>query len=490
MKTGLERKAMLGPKVRRLRRERGLTQSQMAKQLGISASYLNLIEHNQRPLTVPLLIKLTQTFQIDLQGFAEDDEGRAVAGLQEAFADPLFDGTDIKLHDIKELVAAAPGMARHVIRLYQAYRGRCEDLQSLAERVADGDRLEVMQSTNLPIDQVREMFHQQSNHFQELEAAAEDIWNDVPFVSGDLYRNLCDYLQRAHSVKVRVFPVDVMGTTVRRFDRHSRRILLSEMLPPSGRLFQVAFQIGLLQNRDLFDEVLIRAHLSSDAARRLARIGLANYFAGAVMMPYERFLKAAQDVRYDIQILGRRFESSFEQVCHRFTTLQRPGMKGVPFFMIRIDKAGNVSKRFSAAGFTFARFGGACPRWNVHDAFRTPGQIHIQIVQTPDSSTYFSLSRTVDKPGGGHRSPPQQFVVGLGCDTAFAGHLVYADGFDLENTEASTPIGINCRLCPRLDCGQRTYPPLNHRLIVEEHVRGQSPYLFAASSSGVVDQTR
>jgi predicted transcriptional regulator len=416
-----------------------------------------------------------------LQAFAEDDETRLIAGLREVFADPLFTGSDVRSSDFRELAAAVPALGQAVMTLYQAYREAREDIEALAEKVADREKFQISQSATFPIEELRDFFHAQGNHFPDLESAAEALWNDLKVDSGDLYRGLTDFLARTHGVKVKLMPMDVMGNGLRRFDRHSRRILLSEMLPPSGRNFQLACQIALLHYRELLERLSSGPGLTSDEARRLARIGLSNYFAGAVVMPYDRFSEAARAVRYDIEILEHRFDASFEQVCHRLTTLQRPGAKGVPFFLIRVDSAGNVSKRFSAGSLHFARFGGACPRWNVHDAFRTPGQIMTQLARMPDGTTYFSIARTVNKSGGGWRSPAQQFAIGLGCDVSHAGQLVYADGVELENAAATTPIGVNCRLCPRLDCSQRAFPPLNHRLIIDENQRGLSTYFFIPS---------
>ncbi len=475
----MDRKAMLGPKVRRLRREHGLTQARMSEQLGISASYLNLIEHNQRPVTVPLLLKLGQHFGVDLQTFAEDEESRLVAGLREVFADPLFDGSDIKNHDLKELAAVAPTLGQAVVTLYHAFREQREDVQNFTEQLADRDTLHLTHNAAFPLDEVRDFFHQHHNHFPEIETAAETLWKEMNAERGDLWRGLVDWLDSQQGVRVKIMPGDVMGYAVRRFDRHGRRILISEMLAPSGRNFQLASQIALLRHRDLINTLIDTTPFSGDEARRLARIGLTNYFAGAVLMPYSRFLEAAGQVRYDIDVLRRRFDASFEQVCHRLTTLQRSGARGVPFFLIRVDSAGNVSKRFSGAGFHFARFGGGCPRWIVYEAFRTPGKIHTQVAQMPDRTTYFSLARTTVRAGGGYRSPPQQFAMALGCEVAHAGQIIYADGIDLEHTESSIPIGVNCRLCPRGDCSQRAFPPLNHRLIVDENLRGMTPFLFA-----------
>jgi predicted transcriptional regulator/DNA-binding XRE family transcriptional regulator len=480
-----EKKAMLGHKVRRLRREHNLTQAEMAEQLAISPSYLNLIEHNQRPVTVPLLLKLGQVFEVDLQNFAEDEEARMVVGLREVFGDPLFEGSDLGSQDIRELAAVAPALGQAVVSLYNAYRAVNEDLKGLAERMADRDSLQVLQSSVFPLDEVRDFFHDHANHFPELETAAEELWADSGIENADLFRGLADYMEKVHNVRPRLMPIDVMGPAIRRFDRHNRRILISEMLPPEGRIFQLACQIAFLQHRELIDRMIGRETFSTDEARSLARVGLANYFAGAVMMPYDRFVDAARGVRYDIEILEHRFGASFEQVCHRLTTLQRPGAKGVPFFLIRIDKAGNVSKRFSASAFNFARFGGACPRWIVHDAFRTPGIIGTQVAEMPDGATYFSVARTVTKTIGGHNTPAQEFAVALGCEIAYAGQLVYADGVDVKASGAATPIGTSCRVCERLDCSQRAFPPLNHRLMVDENKRGRSAYYFAPKQAEV-----
>jgi XRE family transcriptional regulator, fatty acid utilization regulator len=317
----MEKKAMLGHKVRRLRRDYNLTQAQMADQLGISPSYLNLIEHNQRPVTVPLLLKLGQTFDVDLQAFAEDEETRLIAGLREVFADPLFAGTDLKNSDFRELAAVAPTLGQAVVTLYQAYRESRDDVQTLAEKVADREKLQVTQTAAFPVEEARDFFHTQSNHFPEIEAAAEQLWAELKVEPGDLYRGLVDFLNREVNVRVKLMPMNVMGQSLRRYDRHSRRVLLSEMLPQSGRNFQLISQLGLLYHRDMIDRIVAAANLSGEEARRLVRIGLANYFAGAVMMPYDRFLDAARAVRYDIEILQHRFEASFEQICHRLTTL-------------------------------------------------------------------------------------------------------------------------------------------------------------------------
>lgn len=476
----MEKKTMLGHKVRRLRREHSLTQAEMAEQLEISPSYLNLIEHNHRPVSVGLLLRLGRAFDVDLQNFAEDTEVRLFTGLREVFADPVFEGHDINQQDIRELAGNSPMLGQSVIELYSAYRAARDDLIALGERMAGDDGLQLLKGSAFPLEEVQDFFHAHANHFPQLESLAEELRADAGLsADDDLAAGLTKYLAKVHALKVKSMPVDVMGSTLRRYDRHNRRLLLSEMLTASGRTFHLARQIALLQHSEAIDRITAAQAFATEDARPLTRVGLVNYFAGAVMMPYEPFLNTARAARYDIDILRQRFGASFEQVCHRFTTLQRPGAKGVPFFLIRVDKAGNVSKRFSATGLQFARSGGACPLWVVHDAFRTPGVIHTQIAEMPDGVMYFCLAQTVTKIIGGYRTPAQEFAIGLGCDAGHAKQLVYAEGMDLKNHKAATPIGTHCRICERLDCDSRAFPPIRHRLIVDENKRGRFPYHFS-----------
>ena len=475
----VERKVLLGPKIRRFREDLGLKQAEMAEQLEISPSYLNLVEHNRRPVTVQFLFRLGQAFDVDLKEFAEDDNARLYAGLREVFGDPLFGERPARDADIRAIAEAGPTAAEAVLALYKAYRELREDSQILAEQVASRDTPQGIAGQVFPVEEVREHLQSVSNHFPEIEACAEDLWEEAELDPADLFRGLGGYLRDVHGIAVRVLPVDVMPETTRRYDFHRKRVLLSELLSPAARSFQLAVQLALNTQRDLLDRHVQRAELSSPEAERLCRLTLANYLAGCVVMPYGRFLDAARTLRYDIEILQRRFGASFEQVCHRLTSLGRHGARGVPFFFIRVDNAGNVSKRLSGGGFHFARFGGTCPRWIVHDAFRMPGQIRTQLAAMPDGSRFFTIARTVDPIESRTWEQPPQYAIGLGCDIRDAGGLVYADGLDPGNERAAAPIGVACRVCERLDCRQRAHPPLNYRLKIDENVRRTTPFTFA-----------
>jgi len=473
-----ERKVMVGQRVRRLRRERGLTQAQMAERLGVSTSYLNLIERNQRPVTVQFLLKLGQVFDIDLQRFAADDEARVFALLSEVFSDPLYARHEIGTQDIRDMAASSPGLGEAVFVLYRAYRELLANNMGAAEGLSNRRPDAGTAFAPFPGEEAQDTFQSSDNYFGTLEAAAERLWAEAKLDKDALEDSLRHHLERNLAIKVKVLPHDVMDDTVRRFDRHGRRILLSEVLTPAERTFQLAYQVGLLSLTEAIDSIAEEATPPTPEARRILRIGLANYLAGAIVMPYDRMLEAARTLRYDIDRLTQRFQASVEQVAYRLTTLQRPGAKGIPLFFVRIDCAGNVSRRYSAAGFHFARFGGLCPRWGIHRAFRTPGETRAEVVQMPDGATYFTVARLVERPGAGHAMPSQQFVVALGCDIAQAGQMIYADRVALGSAMPTTPIGVNCRLCDRLDCNRRAFPPLNRRLVIDENHLGFAPYFF------------
>ena len=477
-----KQKVQLGAKVRRLRRENRLSQAQLADKLGISSSYLNLIEHNHRNVTVGLLLKLAEIFGLNITDLAEDDEGQLLADLMEAFDDSLFVETDLTNTEVRELVSAVPTAAKAILKLYDAYRNAQNDRRSLAAQVSEEAEVLLEYESRLPADQVSDFIQESGNHFPDIEQEAERIRTEAGLERGDPIASMTGYLEQNFGVRVAVLPPAPGMETIRRFDPGSRRLEISEMLPRSSRLFQISHQIGLLAASPVFDTLLREGGLGSADVRALGRIALANYFAAALMMPYEPFLETARSVRYDIELLQHHFDANFEQVCHRLTTLQRPGAKGIPMHMMRVDIAGNISKRFSASGLRIPRHGGACPRWNVYTAFLSPGVISGQVSRMPDGNAYFCIARTIQKSGGGYGAPQRVLSIGLGCEISHARDLVYADGIDLESGDRAIPAGFQCRSCDRMDCRQRAFPPVHHKLAVEENVRGLSAYVSAPTA--------
>ncbi len=458
-------RALIGRTVRRLRVERRLTQQALAVRLGISASYLNLIEHDQRAVTASLLIKLGETLGVDLATLSGRSERQLEVALREAFADPLLSADAVPEAEVAELAAAAPNAARAVLALYRAWRVAREDAGGIA--LPSGRR------ALLPNEEARDLFDDRGNHFPSLETAAETITAELRAKPAEMNHAIAERLRRTHGLSV---TVQALEGALRRYDAAARVLALSETLPRESRGFHMAFQLALLEARSAVEVVLTDAAPSSAEAGMLIRIGLLNYVAGALLMPYAAFLDAARILRHDVEALAARFGVSYEQACHRLSTLQRPGARGLPFFFVRVDPAGNVSKRFSAAGFPFARYGGSCPRWVVHTAFSQPGVVQVQVAELPDGTTYLCFARTVTRPARAWGDPKPTHVVAMGCGVAHADAVAYADGLDLER--AKVGIGLSCRLCDRPDCRSRAFPPLEHRLALDPQRASAAPYRF------------
>ena len=474
---------MFGAKVRALRRREKMTQQQLAERLGISASYLNLIENNRRPLSANLLLKLAEQFALDLSAFAPGDESQLAMDLREVFADPMFESTGLTQAEVRELARGSPAAARAILKLYQNYCSARQSAESMAESLFKQGAFQVNAAVD-PTEEVNDLLQRHGNFFPEIEAEAESLWDEARLHFDDVWSGLVTYLRERHGIEVRVVQAED-GQAMRKFDSKRGLITLSEVLPPRTRRFQLAHQVGLLRSSDVFDALEFDKELRSSEACALAHIVLANYFAAAVLMPYQPFLESAERGRYDIELLAHRYRTSFEQVCHRLTTLRRPGAEGIPLHFIRIDIAGNISKRFSASGIRMPRFSGACPRWNVHAAFLTPGLFRIQLSRMPDGQVYFCIARTVRRDTGCYTLPPTVHSIGIGCELRHARKMIYSDGIDLDSPNATTPVGVSCRTCEQMDCEQRVSPPMQYPVIIDENVRGIS--FFAPV---VHDQTR
>jgi predicted transcriptional regulator/transcriptional regulator with XRE-family HTH domain len=457
---------LIGRTVRRLRLDKGLAQATLATRLGISPSYLNLIEHDQRAVTANLLLKLAEILGVELATLSGNAERALEAQLREVFADPLLGAEPVPEAEAEALASATPAAARAVLALYRAWRVAREDAGGIA--LPSGRRI------LLPTEEARDFFNERANHFPVLEEAAEAIGARLAVTApSETNHAIAERLRHTHGLAVRIGPTD---GALRRFDPAARLLLLSELLPRESRGFHLAFQLALLEARAAVEAEIELAAPSSSEAGGLMRIGLLNYVAGALLMPYAPFAAAAAALRHDLDALAARFGVSFEQACHRLASLQRPGARGTPFFFLRVDPAGNVTKRFSAAGFPFARFGGSCPRWVVHSALATPGQIRVQVAQLPDGATFLCIARAVSPLASPWGEPPATHVVAIGCDISHAGRVVYGDGLDI--ARAAVGIGLSCRLCDRTECRSRAFPPLEHRLALDPSVSAASPYRF------------
>lgn len=459
-------KLYAGAKLREMRTRVGLTQKAFAAKLGVSLPYLNQMENNNRPVSTTVVLSLAQEFGLDVTELSAGDSERLVSDMREALADPFFADAMPPMADLRLTASNAPALARAFIELHRSYRQTHERLASLDEALGRDDAR--VQAS--PWDEVRDFFHYCDNYIDAVDRAAEMFAGQA--TGGRGIRDIAEARLAERGISVEMADIEVL----RRFNPKTKILFLSSRASPQTQIFQILLQVALLQQDALLEATLDFARFHSDEARAIAKIGLANYFAGAALMPYGAFLATAQECRHDLEMLSARFGASIEQVAHRLSTLQRPGAKGVPFFFVRVDQAGTITKRHSATRLQFARFGGACPLWNVHRAFETPGRFLRQLAETPDGVRYISLARDVSKPGGSYGAPVRRYAIALGCEVRHAGSLVYADNLDVNNASAFEPIGISCRICERKTCHQRSVPPLERRLTIDADERGVLPY--------------
>jgi XRE family transcriptional regulator, fatty acid utilization regulator len=468
-------KTFAGAKVRHLRESRTMSQADLARLLEISPSYLNQIEHNTRPLTVPVLLRITEAFGVDTEFFASNDTSRLVADVKEVLLDEAL-GVEVTQSELTDLASNLPSIAQALVRLHRSYRNTVESVAALVTENGMGQH--GSPAAPLPHEEVRDFFYERENHVGELDERAERMAEEMaPRRRGEgLYRALQDRLKEQYDVQVTTEGIDEATGQQHRYEPAARVLRLAPSLRLGQRTFRMASQIALLEYDDLITELADSWAFSGPAARSLGRVGLANYFAGALILPYRAFLSAAEHYRYDIERLCDHFGVGFETACHRLSTLQRPKLRGVPFSFVRVDRAGNMSKRQSAAGFHFSRVGGACPLWNIYEAFTAPGKIVTQIATLPDGKSYFWVARTVARNIGGYGSPGKMFSVGLGCELRHAHRLVYSTGLDLDDRAAATPIGMGCKVCERPACPQRAFPTIGKELTVDENTSTFVPY--------------
>ncbi len=459
-------KLYAGAKLREQRLRIGHTQKDFAARLGVSLPYLNQMENNNRPVSTTVVLALASEFGMDVTELSSGDAERLASDLLEVLGDPLFEGDGPALADVRLTASNAPGLARAFIALHQGYRQAQERLASLDEALGREDA----RAMPSPWEEVRDFFHYCDNYIDAVDRAAEHFASRAG--TPDQIRGVAIDALRDAGLSVAFTEMDPL----RLHDPERGLLHISSGAQPPTQTFQLLLQVALSRHDALLEATLDLARFHSPAARDIAKMGLANYFAGAALLPYGAFQARALSCRHDLEVLARHFGASIEQIAHRLSTLQRPGAKGLPFFFVRVDQAGTITKRHSATRLQFARFGGACPLWNVHRAFETPGQFLRQLAETPDGVRYISIARDITKSAERFGAPMRRFAIALGCEVRHAAQLVYADGLDLSRDTAFEPIGISCRICARKTCHQRSVPPLERNLFVDPDRRDVLPY--------------
>lgn len=472
-------KTYVGSRLRQLRRERDMSQAALAQALGLSASYVNQIEHDVRPLTVPVLLKITETFGVDATFFSRDDDSRLLAEVQDVVLDKEVCPEPVDLQEISDMVRNHPEIARAMVDAHRRYRNVTDKL-SLAtdDRNFQGDPGGTAASKvlTMPHEEVRDYFYTRQNYIDSVDLAAERLATELGTTDDDkdVEEILARRLTERHGVKIRTR--SDMGDTQHHFDPTTGELDLARGLSPGQRAFRMATELGYFECGNLIREEVSAGHFTSSDSRELALRGVATYYAGALILPYEKFHALAESNRYDIEFLSRHTGVGYETICHRLSTMQRPSLRGIPFTFVRVDRAGNMSKRQSATGFHFTNSGGTCPLWNVYETFSYPGKIMRQVAVMPDGRSYLWISRTVEHHTARYNQPGKTFAIGLGCEARHAHRTVYSEGLDLNDEKAATPIGAGCRVCSRDDCPQRAFPPIHRAIDVNAHRSSVAPY--------------
>ena len=457
-----------GARIRTLRNEQGLTQADLAQQLGISTSYLNQIENNQRPLTASVMLSLVDQFDFNLSELLVDQSDKVTIALQDMLNDPVFAEVKVQKSELKLAATNVPNLSEAFVSLYDAFQNLRMQLGRLDSTLPDvEDAIAAM-----PYEEVRDYFQRKDNYIDELDRAAEGFAATLDRGQASRAEAMARYLETRHSVTV----ITRAGGALRRFDTATRTLVLSQASPQSTNLFQMAYQVGLLEQGALMEKLLDQAGFRSDSAREVCRMTFANYFAGAVLLPYVAFAEAAREMRHDLDRLALHFGASREQIAHRLSMLQRPGKRGVPFFFVRVDRAGTVTKRHSATAFQFTRFGASCPRWNVHQAFGSEQEILRQLAVTADGVGYLCLAFSKADRRVSFDEKPRYYAIGLGCDVAWSDQVVYSDDLDTSDVRRFEPIGASCRLCEWHGCSHRSVPPMTHQIRIDHNTRAAVPY--------------
>lgn len=475
----MAKKLFAGHVLRKIRERAGLSQVNFALRLDLSPSYVNQLESNVRPVSANVLIAVSREFGADLASFEANDLDRLVADLGEAFADRRFHDGSVGLQDLKSVATHTPDFARAVLDFYSALRRMSEQQAHLDDAVTiHGQQPGSAQRMVSPYEEVRDHFHYIDNYVHELDIRAEDLARDLGLAwHPDRLSVLTTWLRGEHGVSVEITEGDKAEETLISFDRQRKLVVLNRAMPRATMEFMLGCVVADLNADDIIARHAEDAGFANRAAEDICRLALRNYYAGALLLPYRKFLALARQTRHDLDRLAIITGASLEQICHRLSTLQRTGEKGVPFYFLKVDRAGNVIKRHSATRFQFARYGGSCAVWNVHEAFENlNNRISVQIGEMPDGSRYLCLARSIAKPLYRFGGRERRYALGLGCELKYADLLVYADGLALNDETNTARIGINCRICPRTACTDRAFPALDKEIQIDQTTRGVVPF--------------
>ena len=465
----------IGPKIKAFRRQLGLQANKFAEQINISPSYLNLIESGKRNIDGDLLIKISKELRVEVSDLTSKAEINLENNISELLDDQLFDDLDILGPEVKDLVNTNPKIAKALIKLGDNFKQKDHEMINKVENLSG--KIIDSRKASFPGEVISDFLQEKKNYFPKLEDFANKIFDRVQKNNRTRYIALCEFLKSEYSILVKdVIPEDGKPFS-KIFNKEKKELLLSDYNSLETKKLHAAAQIAQEGAIDIINDYLSEFKFPSDESKSLTQIALLNYCGAAILMPYGLFHSECKKLKYDLELLQNTFATSFEQVAHRVTCLQDPKLPGIPFHMLRVDIAGNISKRFSLSGIEIPRYGGACPRWNVYSAFTRPGVIQAAVSKMTNGEKYVCIARTVEKGVGRFGQSKSILSIGLGCEAKYAKEFVYTENINLNDKKTEIPIGVSCRTCDRLDCSQRAFPPLHKKFDVDINARGVSVYV-------------
>ena len=465
----------IGPKIKAFRRQLGLQANKFAEQLNISPSYLNLIESSKRKIDGELLIKISKELRVDLSDLTSKSDINLENDISELLDDQLFEDLDILGPEVKDLVNTNPKIAKALIKLGDNFKQKDHEIVNKVENIS-GKKID-SRKTSFPGEVISDFLQENKNYFPRLEEFANTIFEKVQKNNRTRYIALCDFLKKEYSITVKDLIPEEKKPFSKVYDKKNKELLLSDYNSLETKKLHAAAQIAQEGAINIINDYLSEFKFPSEESRRLTQIALLNYCGAAILMPYNLFHSECKKLKYDLQLLENTFATSFEQVAHRVTCLQDPKLPGIPFHFLRVDMAGNISKRFSLSGIEIPRYGGACPRWNVYSAFTRPGVIQAAVSKMTNGEKYVCIAKTVEKGVGRYGQSKSILSIGLGCEAKYAKQFVYTENLDISDKKTEIPIGVSCRTCDRLDCSQRAFPPLHKKFDVDINTRGVSVYV-------------
>jgi XRE family transcriptional regulator, fatty acid utilization regulator len=462
--------ARIGQRLRQLRMDRGLRQSDVAKQLEVSPAYMNLIEKGKRTIQFPLLWRALELLGQDLEAFMGSlGERRPDDALAKLLDDPLAATLELDERDVARL-QAEPKAVTTIAALFNLYKNTRAQLDTAVAKLSAED---MPRTDYAPSDEVSDFLQAHRNFFPELEEEAVRIRRAFELGRRVISEQLIHMLDKQLGYRVELVPPGP-GSVVRRIDRERRVVTISTALSGQALKFQLAATAGLivLDANRLHERLVAETRRRHAETERLIKIHLANYFAGALLLPYDDFYREAQRTRYDVEALAEGFEMSYEACAHRLCNLADPRRPGIPLHFLRVDVAGNISKKYSATGIKFPHGSGSCPKWAVHVAFLTPSVITRQYSMMPDGTSYFCFAKVAAAPQQGSLVRGTTYSIGLGTVADNAKHLAYAQDLPSQDLKrVAIPTGVTCRFCERTDCNQRAAPSYKFAFAVDEYTK-------------------